>query len=702
MRALCLALAAWVAARADDPWADRVISYTPVSPQAGFDDPFKALGAPLGISPSEPNNEAIVTLGRHLGSITLAFDTPVTDDPRNPLGLDCIVYSNCLWIGGNPQRKFQEPALIEISEDVNENGLADDPWYLIPGSLMLRRNSLPLPPEPAGESDTDGMPPHLMMGIIVNPNSLDGNPATDPLEFHWGYAELTPTAAPYLDNYVRPDDPRTVGLTPRSGGGDAFDIAWAVDDAGRPANLTRFHFIRLTTLVFRQFGILGFASSEIQAVADVAPEVDGDGDGILDEYEVRVAGTDPARSESTLLALEVPAIEGGSPAGMVLGVAQDARGNAIRLYSAGPRTSGRHTMTVDIRRGFDTGARLPVQEFVKSGAAREFVCDVEDFVGEQIEPAEFTIRYEREEIRFVHEPGLRPFRFDGAAYTEFGISDVAVNTRANRVTFRSRFPGLFILASYPGSGDDGAEGPEGSIVLSAVPAGGTVADPSNRVELVSGTIHTASGQPVPDGSVFTVTTTAGLITTPDTDPGMPGIQVWSFDGRIRFTVQAPTTSGQARFAATSVFGSAFGEMFYTFRPGPPAPLVTFRTYVRELDDPIVVFQRSDPVRDRFGNIVEDNTPLTIAADGAVIVSGDADDARPGHQVLTEGGMAQLVLEVPREAEIFRLDYFGADGRLINSQRFERIDFHELPAGSWAALAVVLGVLGCRVLRGRGE
>ena len=246
----------------------------------------------------------------------LRFDTPVTDDPANPMGLDCIVYGNVSFAGGDPTVKWQEPALIEISEDVNGNGLADDPWYLIPGSKDYRYDPSPNRFEPSGET---------------NPNLLDADPANDDDEYYWGYAELTPTMKQYLDNYVRPDDPHRIGVIARSGGGDAFDIAWAVDAAGAPAGLGQFHFIRLRAFIDRECGALGYATPEIDAVADVAPDVDHDGDGILDEYEVRVAGTDPERPESTLLALEIPADEGGSPEGTFLGAAEDAQGNRLEL-----------------------------------------------------------------------------------------------------------------------------------------------------------------------------------------------------------------------------------------------------------------------------------------------------------------------------------------------------------------------------------
>ncbi|MHC4975981.1 MAG: hypothetical protein ACYTF7_05170, partial [Planctomycetota bacterium] len=114
-------------------------------------------------------------------------------------------------------------------------------------------------------------------------------------EVVWGYAELSPTLlrgdrsgadGSTWDNslgdpedlpgmapecfYTVPDDPMAVGIDPYSGGGDAFDIAWAVVPSnGDLANLDGFDFIRLTTAQDLIQGPLGEVSAEIDAVADV-------------------------------------------------------------------------------------------------------------------------------------------------------------------------------------------------------------------------------------------------------------------------------------------------------------------------------------------------------------------------------------------------------------------------------------------------
>ena len=331
--------AAWIcagAARGDSPFATVVIGYDPAPgqfvrdvPDAVFNDPSRALGAPVGGGTMAGCTNSVVTLGGFGGSITLAFDHTVLDEAANPFGIDCIVYGNAFWVGPGPDanRHWAECAVIEISRDVNGNGLADDPWYLIPGSHITDVAGqtqtqtwdtdfldLTYPPAhpmwvPLGQSGTwttEGirLPPAIFevgVGVVENPNGLA---AED--EGIFGYADYAPTlvlgdmdADNDVDDasvtaeqfYTRPDHPIAVGITPGSGGGDGFDIAWAIDaDTGQPANLAGFDFVQLTTGVNFMAGQLFELSPEIDAVADAAPgqlgDVDGNGVFDLEDYRI--------------------------------------------------------------------------------------------------------------------------------------------------------------------------------------------------------------------------------------------------------------------------------------------------------------------------------------------------------------------------------------------------------------------------------
>jgi hypothetical protein len=313
------------------PFATEVLSYDPAPGQRvndpHFNDPARALGAPLGGTRSVPNQNSIVTLGDFGGSITLAFDHTVMDEPLNPFGLDAIVFGNAFWPGSNPQSHWAECATIEICRDDNDNGWPDEdePWFLIPGSHLPDPldawmeltwdddTSDPIyapildswiPPGRKGQWMTSGfqLPSMVFGGLIVqNPLSPKGT------EGIWGYADFTPTLAlgdlnadDIVDDlkitpdpfYVVPDDPLSVGISPGSGGGDAFDIAWGIDPVtGHSAKLDGFDFIRITSAVRVAPGALGEKSAEVDAVADVAidPTGDADADGDIDLLDIAAA-----------------------------------------------------------------------------------------------------------------------------------------------------------------------------------------------------------------------------------------------------------------------------------------------------------------------------------------------------------------------------------------------------------------------------
>lgn len=312
-------------AAAQSDFATRVLAYRPAPGQfaqdAEFGDPGAALGPPVGAGVFDGDETKAVTLGGFGGSIVLGFDRPVRDDPKNRLGLDFIVFGNAFWSGGDPNRRWAEPATVEISADANGNGVADDPWYVIRGSHLAvpaqhwqsqtwdddaDDPTYPplyawwIPPGEHGVWQTWGFrlpaEPFETMLVLDNPN---GPFAAD--EGIWGYADLSPTLVlgdldgdGVVDDhamlpeefYTTPDDPFAVGVDAGSGGGDAFDIAWAVDPAtGAPAGLRSFDFVRITNATNVVFGPFGERSAEVCGVADVRPPTRGE--GLSDRAAVR-------------------------------------------------------------------------------------------------------------------------------------------------------------------------------------------------------------------------------------------------------------------------------------------------------------------------------------------------------------------------------------------------------------------------------
>ena len=329
--ALGTVLAATSPAWGQSPFAATVIDFSPAPGQfvnySAFNDPAETLGPPTGGGTDAQDNSSLVSLGGFGGSITLAFDHTVMDQAANPRGLDAIVFGNAFWYGGNPNRRWAECGHLEISRDVNSNGQADDPWYLIPGSHLTDwpgqfetqtwdddvgdptyppANPNWIPPGRTGTWTTSGyrLPAAVFERdppVVENPNGLDAT-----LEGIFGYADYSPTLLlgdldgdnlvddPTMspeDFYTVPDDPFEVGITPASGGGDAFDVAWAIDPlTGAPAGLEGFDYIRITCAVNYLTQYLGELSTEIDAVADVGPGPmgDGDWDGDVDNDDLAV------------------------------------------------------------------------------------------------------------------------------------------------------------------------------------------------------------------------------------------------------------------------------------------------------------------------------------------------------------------------------------------------------------------------------
>ena len=167
--------------------AHAVVSYAPGSGTgAAYRDPAAALGPPtrftgVGVEPGPvtPFRPAfmpgeVVSVGRG-GSIVLAFELPVLDDPRNPHGVDLIVYGNAFctdaeYPSGVASATFTEGGTVELSAD----GVA---WHAVPaaeadGGLPTLGYSDVMPyGESAGLEATD---PARPVDPLVTASTLEG------------------------------------------------------------------------------------------------------------------------------------------------------------------------------------------------------------------------------------------------------------------------------------------------------------------------------------------------------------------------------------------------------------------------------------------------------------------------------------------------------------------------------------------------
>ncbi|MGI9013548.1 MAG: hypothetical protein ACR2GY_04780 [Phycisphaerales bacterium] len=128
----------------DDHFADRVIAYEQgAGGNPDYANPLTTLGRPERftgeglfpsvVSPFSPpfGLDEIVSIGSG-GFLTVAFDTPVVDDPSNPFGIDLIIFANTAFIDSNYPNGIvggvfgDDGGTIEVSADGNR-------WFTIAG-----------------------------------------------------------------------------------------------------------------------------------------------------------------------------------------------------------------------------------------------------------------------------------------------------------------------------------------------------------------------------------------------------------------------------------------------------------------------------------------------------------------------------------------------------------------------------------------
>jgi hypothetical protein len=231
------------------------------------------------------------SLGNFGGYITYKYDTPITDDPKNPYGVDFIVYGNSVDGGEG----FAEPGSVLVSED----GVK---WYTLAGSLHYNDSAVwdyavtYTKDSSGGAAWTDnygGKNPDLTGGLgylyplkDFYPNhkwteaeessiTLSGvylKPASGTNEYgntmppfpDFGYADVgipgdTNVAAnPYAGLTAQGKLDRT----------DGFDLKWAVDDNGQPVDVSnkQFHYVKIQTASLIYNGAIGEKSTEVHMV----------------------------------------------------------------------------------------------------------------------------------------------------------------------------------------------------------------------------------------------------------------------------------------------------------------------------------------------------------------------------------------------------------------------------------------------------
>ena len=229
----------------DDPYADEWIAYDPGENAAkGYTNPDVVRGSPErftgeGIFPGVVSafnpafgTDEILSIGRG-GHIIVSFDTPVTDDPANPFGLDLLIFGNTGFIDANWPNGVvgglfgNDGGFIEVSIDGVD-------WF------------------PVKAIQADGLFPTIG---YLDSGPYDDQPGSELTDFT---LPVDPSLA--LGDFLGLNNNETLDLYGGSGGGVGIDLA--------EVGLDAISFVRVFVPDDAQGNV------EIDAFSDVAPAFD--------------------------------------------------------------------------------------------------------------------------------------------------------------------------------------------------------------------------------------------------------------------------------------------------------------------------------------------------------------------------------------------------------------------------------------------
>ena len=215
-------------------------------------------------------HDGLITLGAYGGYVTFHFDHPIANVAGQP----------DIYIKGNAIVGNSEPGIVMVSQDTNGNGLPDDAWYELAGSVddedaasLLFNYEITYTASPMAdipwEDNQSGcgivarnkyhqqeyfplwLPsPLTFKGTLLPQNGSDegseGSAYWVLRAFSYGYADNQPTEE-----------------------GSHFDIGRAVDNQRQTVSLSHIDFVRVYTAVNQHCGWLGETSTEISGAADL-------------------------------------------------------------------------------------------------------------------------------------------------------------------------------------------------------------------------------------------------------------------------------------------------------------------------------------------------------------------------------------------------------------------------------------------------
>jgi len=228
----------------------------------------------------------MVSLGAWGGSITFKFDHSV----QNLDGADLGIY-------GNAFSSFDEPGIVMVSQDLNNNGIADDPWFELGGSqydsTTTIHNYKMTYYNPNGSVDVPWKDNQGNSGIVAwnsfhnhnfypletaSPNfdknkdsvTFEGSILRNTVDLTgWGSNNIVKLGWwGYTDTYSDGSSLYTFD-NDKTNGYNSVDISWARDNNGKKVALQYVDFVKVYTGQLANIGANGELSTEFKGARDL-------------------------------------------------------------------------------------------------------------------------------------------------------------------------------------------------------------------------------------------------------------------------------------------------------------------------------------------------------------------------------------------------------------------------------------------------